>query len=266
MKLKQTAKAIAAGLILAATSSFASAAPINVGGVVFDPSSIFDFNANGDLFERVITGTGQAAEGFGKITDINKVFGESNFCPTCELTFTFGGFTLVDPNPQALLFTGGFVNFFVQDRSSATFTAYDPTKTLGNAGDGNLWLSLAGHTDTRTGYSAPGTLFGKIDSGLLGSGNERGQGGGLLDVTGGLAAMSLNTNTVIDSAGGRADLNFTTTFLPTQPDAIAAGAPRLNGGATFTGNAIPEPATLLLLGAGLFGIGFGAKRRKQKAA
>ena len=269
MKIKRMVKALALGLVLAASSSFATAAPITIGGVTFDPSSPFDFLSKGGLFERVIAAVGDTAQGFGLINNINEVTDSSQFCPNCQLTYTFSGFRLINADPAHLLFDGGVVNFFVQDKSAADYTAYDATKPQGNAGDGTLWLSLTGHTDTRLGYAGPGTLFGKIDAGTLGSGTERGQGGGLLDVRGGLAANAINTNTQQDSLGGFADLNFTTTFLPTQPEAVKLGAPPLTGNATFTGNSrgtVPEPATLLLLGAGLFGLGFGGKRRKQKAA
>lgn len=263
MKIRQMIKALTVGVAVATASSVASAAPINIGGVVFNPDSIFDFVTKGGMFERVISTIGDTVAGFGQITEINQT-SESQFCPTCELTYTFGGFTLVDPNPSALLFTGGWVNFYVQDKSAPDFTAYDPTKANGNGADGALWLSLEGHTDQRTGYSAQGTLFGKIDAGTLGTGTERGAGGGMLDVTGGLAAGNIDTNSVKDSLGGSADLNFNSDFQPTAPEAIAAGAPALTGGATFRGNSIPEPGTLMLLGVGLLGLGIGGMRRKQR--
>lgn len=261
MKIKRIARMFAATLLTGAVASFASASPINIGGVVFDPDSPFDFVTHGGLFERVIAQAGDTVLGFGLINNINQVTNSGQFCPHCELTYTFGGFTLVDTDPAHLLFSGGWVNFYVQDTSAPGYTAYNALQPGGNAGDGTLWLSLTGHTDTRFGYSGPGTLFGKIDAGTLGAGTERGQGGGLLDVTGGLAGAAIDTDSQLDSGGGTADLNFTSTFLPTQANAIAGGAPRLTGDATFTGNSIPEPATLLLLGVGLCAVGFAAKAR-----
>jgi len=264
MKIKRIVKALTAGFVLASSASFAGAATIDVGGVNFDPTSPFDFVTHGGLFEQVISHLGDTVQGFGLINNINQMTQSSQFCPTCQLTYTFGGFQLIDSDPAHLTFTGGWVNFYVQDTSAANYTAYDATKSGGNAGDGTLWLSLVGHTDTRAGYSDAGTLFGHLDSGTLGTGTERGQGGGLLDVTGGLAAQNINTNSQADSNGGFADLNFTSTFLPTQSGAVTAGAPPLTGDATFTGNSIPEPTTVLLLGIGLCAVGYAGKQRQGR--
>ena len=266
MKIKRMASALAVGLALAAALPLAGATNIDVGGVIFDPASPFDFVTHGGLFEHVIANVGDTVQGYGLINNINQVTDASQFCPNCELTYVFGGFTLANPDPTHLLFTGGWVDFFVQDKSAPGYTAYSAFAPNGNAGDGSLWLSLVGHTDTRLGYSGPGTLFGKLDAGTLGTGTERGQGGGLLDVTGGLAMGNIDTNSVLDSLGGFADLNFTSTFLPTGAAAIGLGAPGLTGDATFTGDAIPEPATLLLLAAGLCAAGFAGRRSAKDGA
>ena len=212
MNFRRKLSAVAIGAALALSASFASASPINLGGVIIDPASPFDFLASSNLFERVIKNIGDTAQGFGLVTRLNET-DQSTFCPNCELTFTFDSFTLIDPDPNHLLFTGGNVNFYVQDKSAPGFTAFDAANAA-TAGDGTLFLSLKGHTDTRFGYSGPGTLFGNIDSGTLGSGTERGKGGGLLDVVGGLAAKNFDTDTILDSAGNRADLNFTSTLVP----------------------------------------------------
>ncbi|HEY5798579.1 MAG TPA: hypothetical protein VIT92_00085, partial [Burkholderiaceae bacterium] len=146
MKIKSIVKSVAAGLALASAASMANAAAINVGGVVFDPSSPFSFLTKGGLFERVISSLGDTAEGFGIINNINEVTESSEFCPTCQLTYTFGGFELIDDDPENLLFTGGWVNFYVQDKNAAGYTPYNATAPNGNAADGTLWLGLVGHT------------------------------------------------------------------------------------------------------------------------
>src|SRR5471030_1611932 len=96
MKIKRIVKALTAGFVLASSASFAGAATIDVGGVYFDPSSPFDFVTHGGLFEQVISNLGDTAQGFGLINNINQATSSSQFCPNCELTYTFGGFKLID--------------------------------------------------------------------------------------------------------------------------------------------------------------------------
>ncbi|MGZ8287980.1 MAG: PEP-CTERM sorting domain-containing protein [Telluria sp.] len=262
MKLKKILAGFAMGAAMALSSVTASASPIDLGGVVFDPEGAFDFTAKGSLFEVLVSQIGDIDRGYGQIDRINE---KLNFCPTCELTFVFDNYLLVDNNPSHLLFTGGFLNIYVHDTAAPGFTAYDPTNGFATAGDGVLWLSLAAHTDQRTngGVLQTGTLFGQVEFGTLGV-DPRGKGGGMFDVVGGLAAAHFNTNSQADSLGGFADFDFNSEFKPTNSP-IPAGALPITGTGTLTGNAIPEPGSLLLVGLGLMGLAAAGKRKQKKA-
>lgn len=262
MKLNKILAGFAMGAAMALTSVSASASPINLGGVVFDPDGAFDFTAKGSLFEVFVIAPGDVDRGYGQIDRINE---KLNFCPTCELTFVFDQFVMVDNDPSHLLFTGGVLNIYVQDTAAPGFTAYDATNGFATAGDGVLWLSLAAHTDTRMngGVLQTGTLFGQVESGVLGK-DPRGKGGGMFDVVGGLAAANFDTNTKADSIGGFADFNFNSEFQPTETP-VPAGALPISGTGSLQGNSIPEPGSLLLVGLGLMGLAAAGKRKQKQA-
>ncbi len=250
MKKILTPILLAAGVMM---QSVAVAAPINVGGVVWDPDQSFafpdlsDFVANGTIFEESATTPGEIVSGRGQVTNLNSSLPNgSDFCPGCELTFAFS-MELVSfiGTPNATL--GGIDGDFTFKDLTISFYVDDTPNfdgTMASSIDGDLWLELV--LNPSNFLTGTGTA--------LGSGSDQGTGSGVLDVTGGLAAGNFDTNT--QAAGG--DLTLTSSFQPTQ------GAPGLlNGTFDLTGNSIPEPSALALLGLGLMAFGGAARRRKK---
>jgi hypothetical protein len=246
---------LSAALFAAAAMAFGSSAQaINVGGVVWDPNDpIFDFSATTNLFETIGVAVGDTFSGYGQVTSVNA---SGAFCPTCQLTYEFGGYELTS---AGLSFTakGGWLNVYVQDTAAVGYTAFSASNKS-SATDGTLWLGLVGNSNF---FGGDTTLAGTVT--IPNSNGASGQGVGYFDVVAGLAMANLDTN----GQPGGADLTYTSSFQPLNSPIINNGevvATHFGTNEVFGDSTVPEPATVALLGLGL--VGLGLSRRTKKAA
>jgi hypothetical protein len=239
-------KSIAAVAVLAASSFAANASMINVGGVVWNPDAATDFSAQQANMRQFINPTTGELSGWGLVTGFNGT-DVNTFCPNCEVTFQFSGFlptggTVLPGIGQSVSYSGGEINVYVGPREIplAQYNDYNALNLANTSGTpAQLFLKL------KNNYTFVGTNLG----------NAFLTGLGLLDVVGGMAASNFDTNTKSNGAdmffsGGLSFQHVTGSILD------------MSGVFNLSGDSIPEPSSLAILGLGLLGLA-GAARRKQ---
>lgn len=249
--------------ITAATLAVAGAAhAVPVGGVDLPTGSVF---AVAQTYQNAATAIGDVISGYGKIDSINSI-AVANLCGNCELTYTFGGYTVSSLSATEVRFSGGWLNVYMGSGATHDFNTGNAGGSAGDlaeAGNGTLFLALKGHAIDAAGNTLIGTGVG------IGTATPVGFSSGLLDVDttqSGAANGHFNTNTVAALFGGAADLQISssfTAFSPLYPGECPGGAACVRGSSTVISSAVPEPQSAALLLAGLGIVGLLGRRRMR---
>jgi len=267
--MKKTGIALAIALAMGAGA--ASAANVNgvtfAGGAYFEVGDVYEGSLNSDGTAAILA-PGEILAGVGRIDTIKDSQGNVTWSRGQNgvyLSYWFDSYKTQAINsttpatpPFNVIFSGGAIHFYT---SAAEFT---PTGSFAadqaTISAGNLWLDATGAT-TRLctaanncveGVGTPIALDSFILSGSLGSIGS-GAGNGLLNFTGGPAQVYLDTN----AFPGGSDAALGSSFNSGSATAGYAAS----GSIDIRGVALPEPATLSVMGLALLGMA-GIRRRK----
>ncbi len=230
------------------------AGAVTVDGVTFTAGDVF---AVSNFYQNSPSGAGQQLQAIGQVTQITSpITGtpNNNVCSGCELNFVVTGYTNTTGPGSTLGFTGGTITLYVDPAGTFNQNAGFAAQAAAISG-GQDFLDLSGHTN-QSGFTLTAQL---TQNGAI----TVAAGQGLLDALAGPGAADqyfTNLNDISDGVGGLADLEFTSSPQNINPP----GGFAFNGAAQIQTipTAVPEPATMAILGSSLLGFGF-IRRRKH---
>jgi hypothetical protein len=225
-------------------------------------------------YENVITEVGQTLRGVFQVAQITGVntgityqYGNNN----AFLHGVFDGFVAQsitnNGTTTEILFTGGSLRYYVSNTDTFTFNS-DPAPGVSvtgqntdfaNAQMGALWLDLRPDTIDAAGHTLRITIPGLSLTSFAGAAAFA-----WLDVIGGDAATAFNTNSFTDNAFGTFGSGDDVKFQGGANSDVAGDWP-ISGDNFIKANAVPEPLTLSLFGAGLAGAAAFGRRKAKKA-
>ena len=245
------------------------------GGAIFETADFFEAEANGGP----LLNPGDELVGIGivnRILDINNNVLWQNGDNGRELTIYFHDYIAMDfstdPLPgggglDQITFSGGMVEIY-SDLARDFTGAVSIANGIASATNGDLFLSLEGSPTGGFGSvsGAPVTLT-SVGVRLSGNPFENAfnlTGTGLLDVVGGAAQANFDTNRFgcVASDGAPCPDDADKTFTSSGQLPLGGVGPwAFRGTGEVADFAVPAPAPLVLLGAGLAALGFRARRK-----